>query len=84
MIYYFFSFSVYFLKNGMRQGGLSVYQQKNTDAGADTDLMSQFCLRKGEYVCESSAWPVNVLCYRCVIEIYHLSQSNAVTTLSLF
>ena len=45
-IYEFLSFSVYFWKFWLRQGGLSV--QKG-DEGADTDLMFQFCLPNGQH-----------------------------------
>ena len=40
----FLSFSVYFWKFWLRQGGLSFYGSHKGDEGADTDLMFQFCL----------------------------------------
>ena len=40
----FLSFSVYFWKFWLRQGGLSFYGSRKGDEGADTDLMFQFCL----------------------------------------
>ena len=40
----FLSFSVYFWKFWLRQGGLSFYGSRKGDKGADTDLMFQFCL----------------------------------------
>ena len=43
-IYQFLSFSVYFWKFWLRQGGLSFYGSQKGDEGADTDLMFQFCL----------------------------------------
>ena len=43
-IYQFLSFSVYFWKFWLRQGGLSFYGSQKRDEGADTDLMFQFCL----------------------------------------
>ena len=43
-IYQFLSFSVYFWKFWLRQGGLSFYESQKGNEGADTDLMFQFCL----------------------------------------
>ena len=43
-IYQFLSFSVYFWKFWLRQGGLSFYGFQKGDEGVDTDLMFQFCL----------------------------------------
>ena len=43
-IYQFLSFSVYFWKFWLRQGGLLFYGSQKGDEGADTDLMFQFCL----------------------------------------
>ena len=40
----FISFSVYFRKFGLRQGGLSFHGSHKGDEGAETDLMFQFCL----------------------------------------
>ena len=44
-IYQFLSFSVYFWKLWLRQGGISFYgSQRGGEEGADTHLIIQFCL----------------------------------------
>ena len=60
-IYQFLSFSVYFWKFWLRQGGLSFYGSQKGDEGADTDLMFQFCL---PYSCQTAPLHLWFLCLR--------------------
>ena len=50
-IYQFPSFSLYFWKFWLRQGGLPFYGSQKGDEGADTDLMFQFCLPYLKILC---------------------------------
>ena len=49
-IYQFLSFSVYFWKFLLKQGGLSIYGSQKRDEGADIDLMYQFCWPKHTHI----------------------------------